>query len=111
MLYLYIRHINKQNSTYFIYNWIEMSESVVIKENTLKYHNKNIYSKLGVSSRKQLLHIASLISEENWVVTPADPHTRKAPWNGSFFLCLSCIRVPMNSSGPNFASGMPAAYR
>ena len=29
-----------------------------IKENTLKYHNKNIYSKLGVSSRKQLLALA-----------------------------------------------------
>lgn len=29
-----------------------------IKENTLKYHNKNIYSKLGVSSRKELLEIA-----------------------------------------------------
>lgn len=29
-----------------------------IKENTLKYHNKNIYSKLEVSSRKQLLEIA-----------------------------------------------------
>lgn len=26
-----------------------------ISENTLKYHNKNIYSKLGVSSRKQLI--------------------------------------------------------
>lgn len=31
-----------------------------ISENTLKYHNKNIYSKLGVSSRKQLLRFASL---------------------------------------------------
>jgi len=31
-----------------------------IKENTLKYHNKNIYSKLGISSRKQLLRFASL---------------------------------------------------
>lgn len=30
-----------------------------IKENTLKYHNRNIYSKLGVSSRKQLLQIAA----------------------------------------------------
>jgi DNA-binding CsgD family transcriptional regulator len=30
-----------------------------IKENTLKYHNRNIYSKLGVSSRKQLLKIAA----------------------------------------------------
>ena len=30
-----------------------------IKENTLKYHNRNIYSKLGVNSRKQLLQIAA----------------------------------------------------
>ena len=29
-----------------------------ITENTLKYHNRNIYSKLGVSSRKEMLHIA-----------------------------------------------------
>ena len=29
-----------------------------IKENTLKFHNKNLYGKLGVSSRKQLLEIA-----------------------------------------------------
>ncbi len=29
-----------------------------IKENTLKYHNKNIYGKLGVSSRKRLKEIA-----------------------------------------------------
>lgn len=39
-----------------------------ITENTLKYHNKNIYSKLGVTSRKQLLAFASTIelsSEEN----------------------------------------------
>lgn len=28
-----------------------------IKENTLKFHNKNLYSKLGVSSRKQLLEV------------------------------------------------------
>lgn len=31
-----------------------------ITENTLKYHNKNIYSKLGISSRKQLLRFAAL---------------------------------------------------
>jgi len=36
-----------------------------IKENTLKYHNKNIYGKLGVSSRKQLLEIANKISVNN----------------------------------------------
>jgi len=32
-----------------------------IKENTLKYHNKNLYSKLGVSSRKQLVAVARAI--------------------------------------------------
>ena len=28
-----------------------------ITENTLKFHNKNIYGKLGVPSRKELLRI------------------------------------------------------
>ncbi len=32
-----------------------------INLNTLKYHNKNIYSKLGISSRKQLLEFATLM--------------------------------------------------
>lgn len=36
----------------------EVLEALNIKENTLKFHNKNLYSKLGVSSRKQLLEIA-----------------------------------------------------
>ena len=36
-----------------------------IKENTLKYHNKNIYGKLGVRSRKQLLLIFKHINGEN----------------------------------------------
>ena len=31
-----------------------------ITENTMKYHNRNIDSKLGISSRKQLLRFASL---------------------------------------------------
>ena len=30
-----------------------------IKENTLKYHNKNLYQKLGVSSRKELQEVYS----------------------------------------------------
>ncbi len=38
----------------------EILEITGIKENTLKYHNKNIYSKLGVTSRKQLLRFATL---------------------------------------------------
>lgn len=39
----------------------EIMSALNIKENTLKYHNKNIYSKLGVSSRKQLVMIASML--------------------------------------------------
>jgi len=35
-----------------------------IKENTVKYHNKNIYSKLGVSSRKQLVEMATYIRKK-----------------------------------------------
>lgn len=41
----------------------EIMVELNIKENTLKYHNKNIYSKLGVSSRKQLVMIASMVDE------------------------------------------------
>lgn len=36
-----------------------------ITENTLKYHNKNIYSKLGVSSRKQLIEVANALKTTN----------------------------------------------
>ncbi len=36
-----------------------------ITENTLKYHNKNIYGKLGVSSRKQLKEIEQRIQSLN----------------------------------------------
>ena len=35
-----------------------------IKENTLKFHNKNLYSKLGVSSRKQLLEVYRTIKSD-----------------------------------------------
>ncbi|MEE1219470.1 MAG: LuxR C-terminal-related transcriptional regulator, partial [Ruminococcus sp.] len=42
----------------------DIMESLNIKENTIKYHNKNIYSKLGVSSRKELLKIANCIVVE-----------------------------------------------
>ena len=38
----------------------QIVEILHITENTLKYHNKNIYSKLGISSRKQLLRFAAL---------------------------------------------------
>lgn len=43
----------------------EVLELLSITENTLKYHNKNIYGKLGVSSRKQLKEIAFKIKNVN----------------------------------------------
>ncbi len=39
----------------------EIMELTSINQNTLKYHNRNIYSKLGISSRKQLLEYAVLM--------------------------------------------------
>ena len=42
----------------------EVLEAMNIAENTLKFHNKNIYSKLGVSSRKQLMEYAKVISQD-----------------------------------------------
>lgn len=35
----------------------DIMQTLCIKENTLKYHNKNLYGKLGVSSRKQLMEV------------------------------------------------------
>lgn len=43
----------------------EIASVLGIKENTLKFHNKNIYSKLGISSRKQLLRFASLKQQQD----------------------------------------------
>jgi len=42
----------------------EIIASLNIKENTLKFHNKNIYGKLGVSSRKQLLELYKTIEHK-----------------------------------------------
>ena len=47
----------------------QIAEILGISENTLKYHNKNIYSKLGISSRKQMLRFAALKQHQ-------DTHTR-----------------------------------
>lgn len=40
----------------------EIMAELNIKQNTLKYHNRNIYSKLGVSSRRQMLDIAAALN-------------------------------------------------
>ena len=39
----------------------EILAELNIKENTLKYHNRNLYSKLGVSSKKELREVAEQI--------------------------------------------------
>lgn len=39
----------------------EIMANLNIKENTLKYHNRNLYGKLGVSSKKELLEIHKYI--------------------------------------------------
>lgn len=43
----------------------EIMEELSIQESTLKYHNHNILGKLGVSSRKQMLRYATLLSQES----------------------------------------------
>lgn len=43
----------------------EIIEILSIKESTLRYHNQNIYSKLGVNSLKQLLRYAALMQQHN----------------------------------------------
>ena len=40
----------------------EVLKELNITENTLKFHNKNIYSKLGVSSRKQLIEYSAIMN-------------------------------------------------
>lgn len=50
----------------------EIAAILGIQENTMKYHNKNIYSKLGVSSRKQLLQFAALKQQQD---RKGDPNT------------------------------------
>lgn len=42
----------------------EILDILNIKLNTLKFHNKNIYQKLGVASRRQLIQIYEYISNE-----------------------------------------------
>ena len=42
----------------------EILQQMNIKENTLKYHNRNIHSKVGVSSRKQLLAVQGMLSSK-----------------------------------------------
>lgn len=50
----------------------EIMTSLCIKENTLKFHNKNIYQKLGVSSRKELLEFYKQLMADGTVQEAVD---------------------------------------
>jgi DNA-binding CsgD family transcriptional regulator len=43
----------------------EILNTLHITENTLKFHNKNIYSKLGISSRKQLKEMGKALDSQH----------------------------------------------
>ena len=49
----------------------EVMAKLNIKENTLKFHNKNLYSKLGISSRKELLEIYKCLKSAKPISTDA----------------------------------------
>ena len=43
----------------------EVIDELGIKESTLKFHNSNIYGKLGVKSKKQLLECVRYLNHSN----------------------------------------------
>lgn len=69
----FLSHLHKltpsENKIYHYYLNGKATKEIIkelnITENTLKYHNKNIYSKLGVSSRKKLVEIATELKNQN----------------------------------------------
>ena len=50
----------------------EIMANMDIKESTLKYHNRNLYGKLGVSSRKELLEVHKQIKSVQAVLGEAN---------------------------------------
>ncbi|MBE6636817.1 MAG: hypothetical protein E7618_03310 [Ruminococcaceae bacterium] len=50
----------------------EILEKLNIKENTLKYHNRNIYGKLGVSSRKEIWELHKQIQSAKEILDKAE---------------------------------------
>lgn len=55
----------------------EIMANLNIKESTLKYHNRNLYGKLGVSSRKELLEIHKHLKSVQAKLTEANNSTDK----------------------------------
>ena len=56
----------------------EIVEQLGIKDSTLRFHNKNIYEKLGVSSLKQLQQFAAILNSGSDGAPDAPPEERSA---------------------------------
>ena len=57
-------------------------EQLEIKDSTLRFHNRNIYTKLGINSLKQLQQcIAVLHSDGTGTALPEPPHETAEPEN------------------------------
>ncbi len=69
-----------------------------ITENTLKYHNRNIYSKLGISSRKQLLRYAALKKQQDEGACDADSQSAKAFYDSTMTCWGMCRRCWMRKA-------------
>ena len=60
----------------------EIVEQLDIKDSTLRFHNRNIYTKLGINSLKQLQQcIAVLHSDSCDTALPEPPHEAAEPEN------------------------------
>ena len=53
----------------------EIVEQLDIKDSTLRYHNKNIYNKLGVTSLKELLQYVAILNSGSNSAPDSDPTT------------------------------------
>ena len=60
----------------------EIMEQLEIKDSTLRFHNRNIYTRLGINSLKQLQQcIAVLHSDGTGTALPEPPHEAAEPEN------------------------------
>ena len=60
----------------------EIMEQLEIKDSTLRFHNRNIYTNLGINSLKQLQQcIAVLHSDGTGTALPEPPHEAAEPEN------------------------------
>ena len=55
----------------------DIMQTMDISENTLKYHSRNLYSKLGVTSRKQMVAVYKRLRASGVAIGEADHATGK----------------------------------